>query len=252
MSYGTNIAGASSRQRYRANAVTFAAADGDYLSRASALAGVTDSKKFTVAASLKPTSIPSGSSSFGLVSMYGSGHDAFDVIIRSDGKLHIIGYNAGSTNILDVVSSIALTAGQRAGILISADLSDPAKRGININGSVDAGAAWSVYSNDVIGYVENGNKIQIGGLEGITSSSLLDATLADFYFNAAEYVNTALSYSRFFDASGRPVDKGATGSKPTGTAPAIFLPNKAASLGTNAGTGGNFTKSGSPTDAGKI
>lgn len=252
MSYGLNVAGASSRQRYQANAVRFNPAVGSYLSRTSALSGVADSKKFTFAASIKLNSLPTTGASFGLLSMYHVSFDAFDIIIKEDGKLHIIGYNAGSTNILDATSSVALVAGQRTGILISADLSDPAKRGININGSIDSGAAWGVYSNSVIGYVENGDKIQIGGLEGITTQDLLDATVADLYMNTAESVNAALSYSKFFDASGRPADKGVSGSKPTGTAPAIFLPNMVATLGNNAGTGGNFTKNGTFIDVGKI
>jgi len=47
----------------------------------------------------------------------------------------------------------------------------------------------------------------------------------------------------------RPADLGSNGSTPTGTQPLIYFNGDAASAGTNAGSGGNFTINGSPTDA---
>jgi hypothetical protein len=54
---------------------------------------------------------------------------------------------------------------------------------------------------------------------------------------------------KFRDASGKPVDLGATGSTPTGTAPAIFFSGNASTFATNKGTGGAFTLTGALTNA---
>jgi hypothetical protein len=52
---------------------------------------------------------------------------------------------------------------------------------------------------------------------------------------------------KFIDAGGKPVDLDC--SKPTGSAPAICFTGDASTFGTNEGTGGAFTTSGTLTDA---
>ena len=52
-----------------------------------------------------------------------------------------------------------------------------------------------------------------------------------------------------FSRNGRPVSLGSDGSKPTGTAPPIYLKGPASTWGVNSGTGGNFTVVGSFSDA---
>lgn len=54
---------------------------------------------------------------------------------------------------------------------------------------------------------------------------------------------------KFISALGKPVDLGAAGATPTGTAPAVFFSGNAASFGTNKGTGGAFTTTGALTNA---
>lgn len=51
-----------------------------------------------------------------------------------------------------------------------------------------------------------------------------------------------------FSAGGHPISLGSDGSTPTGTAPAVYLHNAAATAGTNSGTGGNFTIQGTIAD----
>jgi len=50
---------------------------------------------------------------------------------------------------------------------------------------------------------------------------------------------------KFIDALGKPVDLGTDGSTPTGTQPEIFAPD--GNIGTNLGSGGNATVTGTPT-----
>lgn len=54
---------------------------------------------------------------------------------------------------------------------------------------------------------------------------------------------------KFISASGKPVDLGADGSTPTGTAPTIFFSGNSSGFATNKGTGGAFTLTGSLTNA---
>lgn len=75
--------------------------------------------------------------------------------------------------------------------------------------------------------------------------------MAEFYLNNGEYLDFATESNRrkFIDASGYPVDLGADGSTPTGTAPIIFQEGATAAWHTNKGSGGGFTESGALTDA---
>ena len=57
---------------------------------------------------------------------------------------------------------------------------------------------------------------------------------------------------KFRDAFGNPVSLGTDGSTPTGTAPAIYMRFDPASQGTNSGTGGAFTKTGTINDGGQL
>ena len=56
---------------------------------------------------------------------------------------------------------------------------------------------------------------------------------------------------KFFDAFGYPVDLGADGSLPTGNQPLIYM-NNDFHLGSNLGSGGDFTPVNSPTDGGSV
>jgi len=81
---------------------------------------------------------------------------------------------------------------------------------------------------------------------------------ADFWFAPNQSLLVAgdiplATRRKFRDGSGKPVNLGATGSTPTGVAPAVFLRRAAgaaaSTFATNLGTGGNFTGGGSITNA---
>jgi hypothetical protein len=79
----------------------------------------------------------------------------------------------------------------------------------------------------------------------------LNGCLAEFWLAPGTYLDltTAANIALFRGADGKPVDLGADGSLPTGSAPLIYLscrPGDAASaFATNRGTGGDFTITGS-------
>lgn len=81
----------------------------------------------------------------------------------------------------------------------------------------------------------------------------IDGGLAELYFAPGQYLDISVEANRrkFRSLAGKPVDLGATGSAPTGTAPLCFLHladgESAANFATNRGTGGNFTTVGALT-----
>jgi len=74
-----------------------------------------------------------------------------------------------------------------------------------------------------------------------------------FFYVAQEHIDFSVEANRlkFFDAFGYPVDLGSDGSTPTGSQPLIYL-NSGFHLGTNLGSGGNFTPINTPTDGGHV
>ena len=73
-------------------------------------------------------------------------------------------------------------------------------------------------------------------------------SLAEVYFNIKESSYFNPSGITSFRSGGKPVSLGASGATPTGNSPDVYLKNAAASFGTNSGTGGNLTVTGSLSD----
>lgn len=113
-----------------------------------------------------------------------------------------------------------------------------------------------IYKNDVDDKVVSSDPNAAANVDYTRSNWVIGATaaggsklngcLAEFYFAPGQYLDFSNSANRrkFISAAGKPVDLGVDGSLPTGTAPIIYLNNPAASFGTNKGTGGNFTITG--------
>lgn len=110
--------------------------------------------------------------------------------------------------------------------------------------------------SDLVSTVTNssGNVCYVSRYTGIAATPIGSAkhngAISELYFAPNQYLDLSVQANREkFILNGAPVDLGADGSLPTGTAPAIYLPNRAALVGTNAGSGGNFTINGAPKDA---
>lgn len=82
------------------------------------------------------------------------------------------------------------------------------------------------------------------------ASTSFDGCVAELYFAPGQYLDFSVEANRrkFIDASGKPVDLGSDGSTPTGSQPILYLhlddAEAVANFATNAGTGGNFTITG--------
>lgn len=79
----------------------------------------------------------------------------------------------------------------------------------------------------------------------------LNGDLADFWFAEGVYFDFSIESNRrkFIASNHGAVDLGADGSKPTGTAPIVFMRGPASAFATNLGTGGNFTVTGALDDS---
>ena len=81
-------------------------------------------------------------------------------------------------------------------------------------------------------------------------TALVNGAIAELYFAPGQYLDFSLVYNRrkFISASGKPVHLGTTGALPTGTAPLVYQhlddSEAVANFAANAGTGGNFTITG--------
>lgn len=80
---------------------------------------------------------------------------------------------------------------------------------------------------------------------------LFTGHIADVYIAPGQFIDFSVEANRrkFISADGKPVDLGSNCSTPTGTAPAVCFSGNASSFGTNKGTGGAFTLTGTLTDA---
>lgn len=91
------------------------------------------------------------------------------------------------------------------------------------------------YSGKVYSFPDGGSNAQI--------------SLSEIWFAPGQYVDFSSSANRaLFSAGGHPISLGAAGATPTGSSPAVYLKNAAATAGTNSGTGGNFTIQGTITN----
>ena len=80
-----------------------------------------------------------------------------------------------------------------------------------------------------------------------TPGESANAEVADLYINNAAYldISNVTHLRKFISADGKPVNLGANGELPTGTAPLIYLGGSLATWHTNLGGGGGLTRNGS-------
>lgn len=91
---------------------------------------------------------------------------------------------------------------------------------------------------------------RIGSL--VNEAQKFDGAIQELYFNFVTHLDLSVEANRrkFIDASGLPVDLGADGSTPTGTAPHLYFKNVFGTFHTNLGSGGDCTVTGALADEG--
>jgi len=119
---------------------------------------------------------------------------------------------------------------------------------------VDVGSASDLFGS--------GGTVSVNGLSFYVANDTFDAYLpahmADLWIAPGQYLDLSVEANRrkFISATGKPVNLGAAGATPTGTAPAMFFhvahAGTPSDFGTNLGTGGAFTLGGGVTQTGAL
>lgn len=170
-----------------------------------------------------------------LVGFYLTNGNKFEVIFYSAGfAVQIINYPSTSTFAADGTWHHVMVSGNGTAINAYVDGAGP-----------DLGASTN---SGTIDYANGSHIYTIGCRSG--GSLLFNGALADVYFTN-EYIDLSDAGARAkFISGGKPVDLGATGTLPTGTAPKVLLrasPTHGEAVNafhTNKGTGGGFTLTG--------
>ncbi len=225
------------------NAVDF---DGtsDYLTRGADLTGLADSKSGIFSCWLRRDG---GDATLQRVIANLAGTLRFHVSKDASNKYIVTGINSAGATILLLTSTTAYTASPAwMHLLASWDLAATTGT-LYVNSASDL-AGGSTLTNDTIDYVTATPNWAVGADTDATDK--MSGAIAELYFAPNQYLDLSVQANREkFILNGAPVSLGSDGSLPTGTAPAIYLPNRAALVGTNAGSGGNFTINGAPKDA---
>jgi hypothetical protein len=233
--YSGPFTGARGGSEFWARSASFPDSTSSYLGRTSSLSGAANGKAFTCAIAVYLDGLYTGGRP--LFQILSGGNSRFKVE-ANDELLRIEGQNTSGTTILSVSESPAFTAGAWYLILASVDLTDSGSRDIYING-VDVIPSWSTYTNDNIELTASTQRI---GYD-------CDADIGFLYFDDS-YIDFSQESNRnlFIDQLSYPKDLSkqiADGLIPD---PLIYMPfDDTDALGTNNGTGGNFTVNGTVT-----
>jgi hypothetical protein len=222
--------------QYNAVASTF---DGfnDYLSKASALTGATDTNKLTVSLSVK---IKKTATQYLFnMDVAGAGHQYIYCYATANFFAFLV--RGASANLLTAVSTdTPNVVGKTYNLDVSFDLSDISKRHVMVDG-VAVSASWNAtYTNSPIYF--RASNIDVAN---VRSGSYLEGSMGEFYLTN-EYIDLATE-NPFYDVeTNKPKYLGASGELPTGSSPLIYLPLRADDAGNNLGTGGDFTVNSGP------
>ena len=211
----------------------------DYAKRGADLTGISDGKAGTFSCWVKFNG--GDGSNQRIFSNEGTGGRGCFVNRNTSNKIVVRMRNASGTSILVLTSTGTYTASSGWTHIIAAwDLATP-KGYLYINGSDDE-AGGSTETDDTIDYTQG--DVAIGAVE-FNNGAKLNGCLAELWFDDVFYDITTSTVLDDWISGGAPVELGSDGSNP-GAQPLIYAPNGDPS--TNAGSGGNFTITGSLTD----
>jgi hypothetical protein len=210
----------------------------DYLSRSSDMTGNVDSKTFTLSCWFYSASTQNATA--GLV-WNTSGR--FGIGLSSTGKgLAIRALTSANGWLLDAGANSVFALETWSHLLISIDLNNSANRYVYLNDTdITSSISWATYNVGDISFTEanwfvaSSNAGATQRNEGRQANTFLDYTYRD--------LSVTNNRRLFITADGQP----ATGL--ASLSPILYMPldGSTASVGTNSGTGGDFTVNGSPT-----
>lgn len=154
------------------------------------------------------------------------------VKLNSSNQLQIVGANSGLSTILDMhTTAVFGVSSTWYNCLASWDL-NAGTLNLYINNSSDKTVITN--TNDILAY-SGGTVIAFQN----------KCAIAEIWFdNSYLDLSNATNRAKFIDASGFPVNLGSSGQTPTGSSPKIYMKSAASVAGTNSGTGGDFTVTG--------
>ena len=212
------------------------------ITRASALSGVSDAGTGSFVFSFWPNQVTTNKYILTV------GGTQLQIRFNSSNGLRITATNSGGTTVLSADNSLTITTGSRYTVFFSFDLSNTSKRYFSVNGNTTT--TWNQYTpGATIPYSTRTNwRFFTDG-----STGNYDGRLGEFFFTT-EYIDFPLEANRlkFYDAFNNPCDLPSAITAATIPTPAIYLRFDPASLGSNSGTGGSFSPSGTFYDLGQF
>lgn len=212
----------------------------DYLSRSSDLTGNTNGQAFTFSAWLWKKA---DGTLFALYDSDNSGFFGIRIQLDASNQITIQANNASNTLILSATATSPLLGAIQTfvNVLVSIDLSSASNRAVYVN-DVAATVTWTTYTNQTIGRIRNrhgvGNAQGGDRYAGRLSNVFLDYT----YRNMSVTANRRL----FITADLKPAAGQAA------LNPILYLAmSDPTTVGTNTGTGGNFTLTGTVARSGR-
>lgn len=230
--YGTAMMGLLGGGAFNPQAVTFS---NDRLTRGAAFTGIADSTGFTFSFWFKPSDAGGGT-------IFDNGGTSLSVLLNSTGYVRFVAVNnSGGATILDTRTSV-LAYDVWHQVICSFDGTTGTVR-LYVDGSSDA--TTTTATTGTIPFTAGTNASFGAAANGA------DATLSDYaevYFSTSYLdLSSATNRQKFLNGV-FPVDLGADGARPTGTAPIFYLSKRngqvASDFATNRGTGGGMTITG--------
>lgn len=221
-----------------------------YLSRTSALTGVSDGGKISGSFYIRRDAAQDGF----VLAIRGSGDgvQGLEIFVNNAGALSMYSRTSAPVTVLDLdIGSALPSIGVDYCVQFCFDFSNTSKRFVYVNG-VQVTPTYNTYTNGN-GYfsaptVTVGARSFSGGYQ-----TFLNGVLSELYF-VTDYIDFSLESNRlkFRDAFGNPVDLTPQITANSIPNPAIYMRFPPTSFGTNSGTGGNFTVNGTITDGGQL
>lgn len=231
---------------YAPNAVFFDGAN-DYLTRAASL-GAASSKLWSGSMWVRDDNWNSFDI---LLTLGGSGINGMGIVQLGNGATGITfaARTAGTTNVCLNVTTAALTNvndGNWHHVMWAFDMANQALSYIIFDGvDVFGDATVTTFTTDALIGFDDNDEYYVGGI----SSGSYDGGLADLWCAPGVYLDLSDSaVIAKFISGGAPVNLGADGSLPNGTAPLMFFTGTTDVWHANAGSGGAFTENGALTD----
>lgn len=226
---------------YTASSIDFSGVNQNVTFSGSAVTMSGAGKQITISCWINPDT--DGTTMYLAQGRSGTSGPQWRLVRQSDNSIQVLVTDSTPTTILNMstAANVAEAADGWVHFYFECDLANSANRSVYINGSA-ATVTWTTYTDAVMAL--DRTHLYIGTDD--SNGSDTDGQLAELWVDDARWAGA--TYISSFISGGNPVNLGATGSTPTGSAPDIYMRFISGSLGVNSGAdGGTGTLNGPPT-----